>query len=214
MEINRPQPGFMMNIVLKRFGAVSRWCFLLRCGSLKLMLTILLETRNHEARLAQTLAALVPGAVEGLVSDVLILDRGSSDASGAVADAAGARFLEEGTLSEALAAARGSWLLLLEPGARPLGNWVNEVAEHMAVGRSPARFSASQRHRRPFPARLFTRAGLLEQGYLVRRSEAAALARPGMGLIDLVRKRSVHRLPSELMPAWAAAPEGAPSERA
>ncbi|MFP5075971.1 glycosyltransferase [Rhizobium sp. YIM 134829] len=176
------------------------------------MLTVLLETRNNEARLAQTLAALVPGAVEGLVSDVLVLDRGSTDASRAVADAAGARFMEQGALSEALRLARGTWLLLLEPGARPLRNWVNEVAEHMAVGRTPARFSASQRHRRSFLHRLVRPQPPLERGFLMRRSDAAALVHPGMALSELVRRRGVHRLPSELMPAWAAGPDGQQAE--
>lgn len=171
------------------------------------MLTVLIETRNSEARLAQSLAALVPGAVDGLVSDVLILDRGSTDASGQVADAAGARFLPEGTLGEALALARGSWLLLIEPGARPLGHWINEVAEHMAIGRSAARFSPSRRHRRPFLQRLLSRSAPLERGFLVKRSVALAAVRPGMRLAALSEQRPVHRLSSELMPAWAAGAE-------
>ena len=59
------------------------------------MLTIITETRDNEAELAQTLSALVAGAVEGLVSDVIVLDHASQDGSSRVADAAGARFLQQ-----------------------------------------------------------------------------------------------------------------------
>ncbi len=45
------------------------------------MLTVIMETKDNEAELAQTLSALVAGAVEGLVSDVIILDHGSTDGS-------------------------------------------------------------------------------------------------------------------------------------
>ena len=40
------------------------------------MLTIIMESRDSEAELAQTLSALVSGAVEGLVRDVIVLDHG------------------------------------------------------------------------------------------------------------------------------------------
>ncbi|KQS77334.1 glycosyl transferase [Rhizobium sp. Leaf384] len=168
------------------------------------MLTILMETHDSETRLAQSLAALVSGAVEGLISDVIILDHGSRDASQRVADAAGARFLTEWAMTDVVRSARGTWLLLLEPGARPLGRWVEEVAEHMAIGRGPARFSASRRHRRPLLARLASRRPALEQGFLVSRPQAAGMVRSGMTIADFVTRRGVHRLSSELMPAWAA----------
>ncbi len=42
------------------------------------MLTIIMECRDDEAELAQTLSALVSGAVEGIVRDVIVLDHGSS----------------------------------------------------------------------------------------------------------------------------------------
>ena len=45
------------------------------------MLTVVIETLNDEEALAATLAALVPAAVEGLVCEVIVHDRGSSDAT-------------------------------------------------------------------------------------------------------------------------------------
>jgi hypothetical protein len=167
------------------------------------MLTILMETRDSEWRLAQTLAALVTGAVEGLVSDVIILDGGSRDASGQVADAAGARFLTQWEMRDVIGSARGTWLLMIEPGARPLGRWVDEIAEHMSIGRGPARFSPSQRHRRPFIRQLVSGRPPLELGFLTTKTQASAGLRPGMTLSDFVVRRGIHRLSSELMPSWA-----------
>jgi hypothetical protein len=169
------------------------------------MLTIMMETRDSETKLAHSLAALVTGAVEGLVSDVVILDHGSRDASGQIADAAGARFLSQWEIADVLGTVRGEWLLLIEPGALPLGRWVDEIAEHMAVGRGPACFSPSRRHRRPLMAQLSSRRPPLERGFMLRRSLAVGLARPGMSLADFVSRRGVYRLSSELLPAWASA---------
>src|SRR5690606_15838389 len=43
------------------------------------MLTVLIETKDHEEALARTLASLVGAAVEGIVRDVLVCDLGSVD---------------------------------------------------------------------------------------------------------------------------------------
>ncbi len=165
------------------------------------MLTVLMETRNHEAELAHTLSVLVTGAVEGLVSDVVILDRGSQDGSGTVADAAGCRFLRDWRIGDVLGSVRGEWLLLLEPGARPLSGWVEEIAEYMALNRRPARFSPSRHHRRPFWRRIVSRSGALEDGFLIARQDCLGLAREGMPLAALAAGGGASRLRCEIMPA-------------
>ena len=43
------------------------------------MLSVIIATLNSERPLVATLAALVPGATAGLVSEVLIADGGSGD---------------------------------------------------------------------------------------------------------------------------------------
>lgn len=166
------------------------------------MLTVLMECRNNEAELAHTLAALVPAAVDGLISDVIVLDHGSRDGSARVADAAGCRFLDQWDLGETLRAARGGWIMLLEPGARPESGWIEEVGEYVSLGETPARFSPSRRFRRPFFKRLIARAGALELGLLMPRQQAGGLARPGMNLSALARASSARKLRSELIPAW------------
>lgn len=167
------------------------------------MLTIIMECRDDEAELAQTLSALVAGAVEGVVRDVIVLDHGSRDGSARVADAAGCRFLADWDLAEVVRSARGDWLLLLEPGARPLAGWVDAVVDHVAINPDPARFAGARGYRRPFLERFARRAPPLEQGYLVSKHQALAHARAGMALSDMVRGGKVRGLGAEIVPAWA-----------
>jgi hypothetical protein len=165
------------------------------------MLTVLLECRDNESELAHTLAVLVAGAVDGLVSDVIVLDHGSHDGSAQVADAAGCRFVDKWELNEVLRTARGEWIMLLEPGARPQPGWIEDVLEHASLSKAPARFTPSSRYRRPFFKR-WKRSGALEHGFLMPKREAAALAKPGMDLSALTKARSVRKLRSEVIPAW------------
>ena len=74
------------------------------------MLSVIIrDARIRSAPLVPTLAALVPGATAGLISEVLVADGGSQDDTAAVADVAGCNFLMlEGRLARRLktAAAR------------------------------------------------------------------------------------------------------------
>ena len=99
------------------------------------MLTVIMECRDQETELAQTLSVLVAGAVEGLVSDVVVLDHGSTDGSSDVADAAGCRFYLHWDLAEIVRAARGEWQ---DDPAQHAPQSIPQTAHH-AVGRSRAR---------------------------------------------------------------------------
>ncbi|CAN7588169.1 glycosyl transferase [Rhizobium sp. LjRoot30] len=168
------------------------------------MLTVIMECRDQEAELAQTLSVLVAGAVEGLVSDVVVLDHGSKDGSSDVADAAGCRFHLHWDLAEIVRGARGEWLLLLEPGARPQSGWVEEIAEYMALNRLPARFSPSVSYRLPLLKRIFRAVPPLEPGFLISKSQVLAAAKPGLSLAELAKGQKTRRLASELIPSWVA----------
>ncbi|HLP66611.1 MAG TPA: glycosyl transferase, partial [Rhizobium sp.] len=76
------------------------------------MLTVIMECRDQEPELAQTLAVLVAGAIDGLVSDVVVLDHGSSDGTARLAEAAGCRFYRQWNMADILNSARGEWVLL------------------------------------------------------------------------------------------------------
>lgn len=97
------------------------------------MISVVIPTHDSERLLAHTLAALVPGALDGIVREVIVADAGSSDGTAKVADVAGCRFLvEAGTpgerLAAAAAAARANWLWFIQPGCIPGINWIEEVS--------------------------------------------------------------------------------------
>ena len=168
------------------------------------MLTVMMECKDQEPELAQTLSVLVAGAVEGLVSDVVVLDHGSSDGSSRVADAAGCRFYAQWDIRDVLGAARGDWLLLVEPGARPLSGWIDAIGEYVSIHTSAARLSPSRGHRRPFFQRIGTSKPPLEDGLLLPKRQAIAVAKQGMRLDQLVPGLKPRRLCCEIVPAWVA----------
>src|SRR5262245_47764998 len=97
------------------------------------MLSVVIATHDSERQLVPTLAALVSGALTGLVREVIITDGGSSDATAAVADVAGCQFVAgSGSVGARLAAsartARSSWLMFLQPGTVPDTIWVDEAS--------------------------------------------------------------------------------------
>ncbi len=168
------------------------------------MLTVVLECQDQEPELAQTLSALVAGAVEGLVSDVVVLDHGSRDGTSRVADAAGCRFHSQWDIKDIIRSARGEWLLFVEPGARPQAGWIDEVSEYVALNKVPARFTASRGYRRPFFQRVGRVRPPLELGLLIPKKLAISAATSGMRLTEFVKAQKPHRLSSELIPSWVA----------
>src|SRR3982074_3775562 len=96
------------------------------------MLTVIIPTKNHERALVPTLAMLVPGAMSGTVSQVIVVDGGSTDATAQGADVAGCEIMTStaplaARLRSAAAAARGSWLMFLRPGVVLDAAWVEEA---------------------------------------------------------------------------------------
>ena len=57
------------------------------------MISVVIPTHESERLLAHTLAALVPGALDGVLREVIVADAGSKDGTAKVADVAGCRFL-------------------------------------------------------------------------------------------------------------------------
>ena len=96
------------------------------------MLSIATPTLNAADALAATLAALVPGAIDGLVGQLVIADGGSGDRTLAIADQAGADIVSTdagrgGQLRAGAAAARGTWLLFVHADTRLEPGWVDEA---------------------------------------------------------------------------------------
>ena len=183
------------------------------------MLSVVIPTRNDERRLVPTLAALVPGAADGLVRDVIIADGGSGDATVEVADIAGCDVLHGGAdrgarLDAAARAAKGPWLLFLEPGVVLEDSWRHDVRAFVdaleragETGRRGATFSfgrdgfGSRARLAEIGAalsRLLTGLPRPEQGLIIHKSfyEAAGGFRPlsAMAEADLVRRIGAGRL--------------------
>lgn len=165
------------------------------------MLSIIIETTNHEDALSRTLLPLVSGAVHGLVRDVIVLDHGSTDQTTRVAEQAGCTIVSGVTLSECISRARGDWLLLLEPGARVSVNWVESIERHCAMSQSPARFSRSREGRPAFFSRIIRRDTALMDGLLITKKQALALAKTAVTSEALARGLASRKMNAEIVPA-------------
>jgi glycosyltransferase involved in cell wall biosynthesis len=100
------------------------------------LISIILPTLDAEQLLVRTLSALVPGSAAGLVREVILADGGSRDDTEKVADAAGCEFLRGprdlgARLRAAAHAARGNWLLFLDPAGVLDEGWPREVRAFM-----------------------------------------------------------------------------------
>lgn len=100
------------------------------------MLSVVIATQNSERALVPTLSALVPGAMSGLISEVVVADGGSKDATQEIADIAGCRFLQSDAnsgarLREAASGTRTPWLMFLRPGCIPEAGWIAAVERFM-----------------------------------------------------------------------------------
>lgn len=96
------------------------------------MLSIIIPTLNAAHHLPKTLSALVPGAVDGLVKELLVVDGGSDDDTIAIADATGGRIIttQKGRGQQLLIggqAAKSDWLLFLHADTVLADGWTQEV---------------------------------------------------------------------------------------
>ncbi|MGN6551118.1 MAG: glycosyl transferase family 2 [Pararhizobium sp.] len=166
------------------------------------MISVLIEAgQNDEEALARSLAALVPGAIEGLIREVVVIDRGAGDGTRLVAEAAGCRVVAKTGAREAVAMARADWLLLLEAGARPVGGWIERIGGHIGTAEIAARLSPARGGRVSFLARLREPSRPLRYGLLITKRQAVAVARPGQPLEAIARGLATRRLACEIVPS-------------
>jgi rSAM/selenodomain-associated transferase 2 len=130
------------------------------------MISVVIPTLNAEAGLAQTLAALVPAALDGLVREVIVVDGGSADLTARIADQAGAAFLTQSggrgcQLIAGAERARFPWLLFLHADTVLEPGWERDAAAFM---------DAVDNGRRP-PAAAAFRLGLDDTGFRPRLLE-------------------------------------------
>jgi hypothetical protein len=114
------------------------------------MLSVIIATLNSERVLVPTLAALVPGATAGLITEVLMADGGSTDDTAAVADVAGCNFIAvNGGLAQRLrtaaTAARAPWLMFLRPGTILDASWIGDAKHFVERPAAEARAAVFRR---------------------------------------------------------------------
>jgi len=84
------------------------------------MISVVIPTANSERHLPRCFDGLIPSAVRGMVREVIVSDAGSSDATLAIAAAAGAHVVHArkgrgAQLVDGAAIAKSEWLLFLHP---------------------------------------------------------------------------------------------------
>jgi hypothetical protein len=144
------------------------------------MLSVIIPTENSDRTLVPTLAALVPGATAGLISEVLVADAGSQDETAQVADVAGCNFMVVegmlgGRLKAAAAAARAPWLLFVRPGTVLDAPWTGEIGRFV---QQPARYGQAAVFRRGGPAE-----ASLRELLALLSTVLGGLPRPEQGLL-------------------------------
>ena len=100
------------------------------------MISVVVPTLNAEECLTRSLASLVPGVVEGLIKEVVVVDGGSDDSTLEIADSTGCQIIQTDAarglqLWQGCRAARGDWLLILHPDSQLGDNWMERVQAHM-----------------------------------------------------------------------------------
>ena len=107
------------------------------------MISVIVQTLNSAATLPACLGALVPAAVDAIVTEVIVVDGGSTDATLAIVEDAGAKLAD--TVEAAVAAAKADWLLLLPADLRLETGWDAEASAHLQnAGGRAARFRSAQ----------------------------------------------------------------------
>lgn len=167
------------------------------------MLSVVIETRNQDVALARTLASLVGGAVEGLVREVIVCDHGSTDETSRVAEQAGCLFIAGQGAEAGIRQARSDWLLLLEPGARLMDGWMDDVMSHAEGASGAARFTPVRQSKIAGIMRWFRLRGSLAEGLMITRREALALMDRSDNVGSIARSVSSRRLGAGIMAAPA-----------
>ncbi len=99
-------------------------------------ISVIIPTLNAAETLPNCLAALVEGLDAGLIRELIVSDGGSTDATGAIAQAWGAEVLvgtasRGGQLRRGCAAGNGQWLLVLHADTVLSPGWAVGIAHHL-----------------------------------------------------------------------------------
>lgn len=120
-------------------------------------ITVIIPTLNAATELPRCLSSLMEGLSAGLITELIVTDGGSEDATGDIVDEAGGTLIlgpasRGGQLRRGIAAARGRWLLVLHADTELAPGWAQVVAAHLETQTGPAYFRLAFRARGLMPA--------------------------------------------------------------
>ncbi len=100
-------------------------------------ISVIIPTLNAERSLPGCLAALMEGLDAGLIRELIVTDGGSTDATGAIAQAWGAQVVHGapsrgGQLARGCAQAKAEWLLVLHADTVLQSGWTKAAGAHLA----------------------------------------------------------------------------------
>ena len=100
------------------------------------MISVVIPTHNDQESLTRCFDSLIGATVHGVVREVIVADRGSSDDTLMIADAAGAHVVQSGKaradqLAAGAKAARAEWILFLNPETALDPGWDVEAEAFM-----------------------------------------------------------------------------------
>jgi hypothetical protein len=149
------------------------------------MITVLISAEDGVEALAVTLNALVPGVVDGLVGDAVVLTRRADEGLARIADTVGATLVATGgdAFRDGARHAKREWILCLAAGDVPTDGWIRALDRFITLSPPDRRFGRLARQGGSWRERLAALrfARTVRSGDLVRRSvllDTARLPRP------------------------------------
>ena len=107
--------------------------------------SVIIPVKNAADRLGPCLGALGEALFEGLIAEVILVDGGSTDEIGEVADAVGARLIQASQgrgpqLAAGAKAAKGNWYLFMHADSVLESGWAAVVGNHISKHSDKAAF--------------------------------------------------------------------------
>ncbi|KIN60322.1 Glycosyl transferase, group 2 family protein [Sulfitobacter noctilucae] len=115
-------------------------------------ISVIIPTLNAADSLPDCLEALMEGLEAGLIRELIVSDGGSSDATGAIAQAWGADVLHGspsrgGQLRRACGQAKADWMLIIHADTKLQPGWAKAVQAHLGQPDKAAWFKLAFDHR-------------------------------------------------------------------
>lgn len=161
------------------------------------MITVILQAGDDGEALSRSLVPLVEGAMEGVISGVMVFSTGDAahDEIERICDLSGAEHCANQNLGEVIKGARDKWFLILEAGARLEGDWLPGVVGHLNSTENVGMFAlASVSSDKPWWQRIFgngASTSALRRGCLMPKTIAKNAAKAAKSPKDLARGRAM-----------------------